>query len=75
MNYSVARNINTIIAKKGLLKKSVAQNAGFTEQQFSAMLTGRKRILAEYIPRISAALGVEPNDIYADESNIPNQTA
>ena len=56
--------INTLIAQKGLMQKAVALKAGFSEQQFSDMLNGRKVIRAEYIPLIAKALEVTPNDLF-----------
>ena len=61
---SIARNIEMVIAEKGLLKKCVAKKAGFSENSFSDMLHGRKIIKADYIPRIANALDVEPNDLF-----------
>lgn len=61
--------INVIIAKKGFLQKTIAIKAGFTEQQFSDMLNGRKVIRAEYIPVIAKALGVTPNDLFSCPDN------
>lgn len=59
MESSVAEGIRVIMARKGLVQKSVALRAGFTEQQFSDMLNSRKVIRAEYLPAITRALGEE----------------
>ena len=61
---SVAVNIKRILKEKGLVQKSVAQKAGFSEKQFCAMLNGRKLILANYLPPIAQALGTTPNDLF-----------
>ncbi len=60
----LARGIERCIQRKGLLKKQVACDAGFSEQMFSDMLNGRKIIRAEYMPQIAEAIGVEVADIY-----------
>ncbi len=64
MKNCVSTGIRLIISEKGLVQKTVANRAGFTEQQFSDMLNGRKLIRAEYLPLIATALGVSLNEIY-----------
>ena len=56
MESSVAERIRVVMARKGLVQKSVSLRAGFTEQQFSDMLNSRKVIRAEYLPAIAQAL-------------------
>ncbi len=60
----VARNVELIIREDGLKKKTVAEKAGFSQKEFSAMLHGRKLILAEYVIPIANALGKTPNDLF-----------
>lgn len=62
----VAIGIRKKIAEKGLRQKAVASLAGFTEQQFSDMLNGRKIIKAYDLFRIAEALGVEAADLLTD---------
>lgn len=62
----VAVGIKKKIAEKGLLQKSVASRAGFTEQQFSDMLNNRKVIRARDLFQISDALGVDIIDLIAE---------
>ncbi len=62
----VAISIRKKIVERGLRQKIVASQAGFTEQQFSDMLNGRKIIKANDLFRIADALGVEAADILAD---------
>lgn len=62
---NIAKGIKVILAQKGLQQKYVAERAGFTEQQFSAMLNGRKLILAEHMPGIAQALGVSIAEVYS----------
>ena len=66
MENSVAIGIKRSIAEKGLFQKAVAERSGFTEQQFSDMLNGRKVIRAEYLPLIATALGVDVGDLFVD---------
>lgn len=61
---NVFKNIKKIIEEKGLKQKSVAAKAGFTDQQFSNLLNGRKICSAYDILRISNALDVSPNDLF-----------
>ncbi len=63
----VQQNIVRIIREKGYLKKGVAERAGFSEQQFSDMINGRKVIRAEMIPAITKALQVEPTELFREE--------
>ena len=39
---TVIKNTEAIIREKGLKKKSVAEKAGYSKQQFSNLLNGRK---------------------------------
>ena len=63
----VAKRIKLIIVEKGLYQRFVAEKVGFTEQQFSDMLNGRKIIRAEHIPAIAKALGVDFNELFATD--------
>ncbi len=60
----VAENVERIIREKGLKKRAVAECAGFTQNEFSAMLHGRKLILAEHVIALARALNKSPNDLY-----------
>ena len=64
-NLSVANNIRRVIAQKGLVQKVVAERSGFTEQQFTDMLNGRKIIRADYVPRIAESLNCTLDDLFA----------
>lgn len=65
MSNMVANGISRTIRKRGLRQRFVAEKAGFTEQQLSDMIKGRKTIKAEYLPAIATAIGVEISEIYA----------
>ncbi len=60
----VVQNIRRIMTEKGLKQKYVADKSEFSEQEFSNMLNGRKRIDVSYINRICFALNVQPNDLF-----------
>lgn len=63
-NEPFATGINKIIASKGLKKRHVAKEAGFSPQELSDMLNGRRLIKACDIPNIAKALHVDTDDIY-----------
>ena len=72
MESCVVNGIRVVMLHKGLLQKFVAERAGFTEQQFSDMLNGRKVIRAEYLPAIARALSVRITDLY-DPTQVADQ--
>lgn len=63
-NQIIINNIRRIIRSKGLKQCAVAEKAGFSPNLFSSMMNERKAIMAEYIPDIASALGVDVNDLY-----------
>ena len=64
---NVIRNIKRLTSEKGMKQGVVAERAGFTPQEFSHILNGRRKLLrVEYVMPIAEALGVEANDLYAD---------
>lgn len=71
-NEILTTNIRRLIRDSGFKQKAVASKAGYGQNEFSAMLHGRKLIKAEDIPRISAALEVEPNALF---QQFPMQSA
>ena len=65
-NYSdIILNIKSIIDRKGMKQKAVAEKAGFTPQEFSNILNDRRKLLrVEYMPAIAAAMEVDVNELY-----------
>lgn len=63
-NYPVARRISDLIREKGIKQGHIAAKAGYSENEFSAMLNGRKIIIASDIPKIAKALEIQPNDLF-----------
>ncbi len=63
-NSVVPENIERVIREKGIKQCAIAKKAGYSKQQFSDMMNGRKIIKAIDILIIANALGVTPNDLY-----------
>lgn len=61
---TVLDNLKTLIVKKGLKQGFVAEQSGFTDQEFSNILNRRMLLRAEYLPDIAKALNVTPNEIF-----------
>lgn len=61
----IAIGIKKKIVEKGLVQKTVAKRAGYSEQQLSDMLNDRKIIKAVDLFAIAEAIGVDVSDIYA----------
>lgn len=60
----VAGNVKRIIKLRGLKNKAVAENAGYTEKQFSALLNNRRVIKDLDVIAIANALDVTPNELF-----------
>lgn len=60
---TVLENLERIIRDRGLKKKYVAEKAGYTQQQFSELINGKRVIRATDICKLSDALEVTPNDL------------
>lgn len=60
--------IKSIIENRGLKQKVIAEKCGYTEQAFSALMNGRKRLSLDDAVIISSALGVTLDDIIVIES-------
>lgn len=70
-NALLQSNIRRLIKKKGLKQRAVAEWCGLTDAQFSDLLTGRKILRADMLPRIATALGVGLDDLYKVEEATP----
>lgn len=64
MSGSVAAGIDRLIRENGYIQKAIAEKSGFTDQQFSDMICGRKVIRADYLVPIAKAMRVSIQDIY-----------
>ncbi len=65
-NRPIPERIASIIKERGLKNGAVAEWAGFSKQQFSDMLNGRKIIKPCDAMAISDALGVSVGDLFVD---------
>ena len=54
----VHERIKSFIKGTGLKQKYIAEKAGYTEKQFSAMMLGKKKIFTDDLERICQALEV-----------------
>lgn len=64
-NSVVARNLKRHIVDKGLKQSVIAQKSGFTNQEFSDMLNGRRLMRAIDISNIINALdGIDANILF-----------
>ena len=65
-NEPLARGIKVIIAKKGLKNIYVAEKAGFTSQELSDMLNGRRLIKVCDVPKLYFAMEEKEGDDSAE---------
>lgn len=68
-NEPMASNVQKIIEEKGLKQVAVAERAGYSKQQFSAMLNGRKVIKPCDVLVIAAALAVDTSALFEKKEN------
>ena len=70
-NSIVANRVREIIKEKGLKQTAIAEKAGFSTQEFSDMLNGRRLMRAVDIASIISALrgvGVDANYLFMVDS-------
>lgn len=65
-NSTVPHNLYRIIKERGLKQSAIARWAGYSNQQFTDMLNGRKIIKPCDILAISDAIGVSVGDLFVD---------
>lgn len=65
----VYERINSAIEQHGLKQKAVAERIGVSEQVFSAMLSGRRKISVDEFFRICVVLGETPSALYGFQPN------
>lgn len=63
---TIIQNIERAISERGLKKKYVADKAGYSPQQFSDLLSGRRVLKAIDISKIARALDVSPNELFRE---------
>ncbi len=69
MDSVIAQNVRDIIKEKGLKQCVIAEKAGYSKQQFNAMLTGRKRVTDIDVMKIKNVLGVDANALFGIDAN------
>lgn len=70
----IETRVKALIKEKGLLQKTLAKKAGFTERQMSRLLHGLKPISDNDVLTIANALGVTPNDLYETADFVKEQS-
>lgn len=65
-NANVPQNLNRIIEERGLKQSAVAGWAGYSKQQMTAMLNGRRIIRPCDVMAIAMALEVDVGDLFVD---------
>ena len=63
----IRQRIKDCINEKGLKQYVVANKAGFSQKQFSAMMTGKRKIYAVDIEPICTALNVKVDEFIKPE--------
>jgi transcriptional regulator with XRE-family HTH domain len=63
----VYERINKYVKDSGVKQYVIAHKAGYTEKQFSALMTGRKKMRPEDVERICAALDVPASEFIKPE--------
>ena len=72
-NAMLPENIARIIQERGFKQTAIAQRAGFTDQQLSDMLNGRKIIKPCDVVALSEALGVTTNELFFQEKSVSKE--
>lgn len=67
-NANVPKNMNRIIEERGLKQSAVASWAGYSKQQMTDMLNGRRIIRPCDVMAIAVALDVDVGDLFVDDS-------
>lgn len=73
MKSIVADNLSNIIKEKCLKQCTVAEKAGYSKQQLTDMLKGRKRIKETDILRLASALDVDVSVLLKTEADRNSQ--
>lgn len=64
-NYPVSQTLPVILAKRGLKQKYVAEKAGYKDSSVITEMINNRRIIKPIdIIKLSAAIGIEPNDLF-----------
>lgn len=69
MNSPVVENLQRLISASGVKQKVIAERVGYTAQELSDIIAGRRLIKIRDIPVFSAALGVDVNALFQNVQN------
>lgn len=64
LNSPVAENVKRIISESGMKQHVIATRIGYTSQELTDMIYGRRIIKINDVPKISAALGVDIGTLF-----------
>ena len=73
-NTVVAENIKHIIEDRSLKQSAIAKKAGFSTQEFNAMLNGRRLIKAIEMVSIMDVLNVDANTLFNKKETLHPKT-
>jgi transcriptional regulator with XRE-family HTH domain len=62
--------IRSIIDERGIKQRVIAKKCGYTDQMFSDLLNGRKRLTLEGMVAICAALETSPDELLDFTDNV-----
>ncbi len=68
-NSIVAENVKRIIEERSLKQSTLAKKAGFSPQEFNAMLHGRRLMRAVEIAVVIDVLDVDANELFKKEGD------
>lgn len=66
-------NINNAVNASGKTKEAIAQELGITYNQLWRLLSGQRRLQADFVAKIAILTGKSPNDLYGKLAN-PTQS-
>ncbi len=61
----VCDRLKLYMSIKGLKQKVIAEKSGFTENQMSQIINGKRNLSADELEIICNAMNCKPNDIYS----------
>lgn len=65
----IYKKIKGYIDEKGLKQNKIAQKAGYSENKFSAMMTGKRKIYADDLVSICKVLNVSPEEFITQQNS------
>lgn len=62
-------NINNAVNASGKTKEAIAQELGITYNQLWRLLSGQRRLQADFVAKIAILTGKSPNELYGKLAN------